>query len=119
MKRKILKHSIQAFTMAMVLTSCGIDSHMDESTITNEFKVYGNCGMCEKTIEGALNDLEGIDLADWDKNSKLLEVSYDSSQLDINTIKEKIAEVGYDTDTHRATDEAYSNLHSCCQYERP
>lgn len=116
---RLLKRSFQFIAIAVITIGCSSTISKNNTMVSQEIKVYGNCGMCEKTIEGALNNLEGIDLADWDKNSKLLEVSYDSSQLDINTIKEKIAEVGYDTDTHRATDEAYTNLHSCCQYERP
>jgi UDP-glucose 4-epimerase len=33
-------------------------------------------------------------------------------------IQQMIARIGYDTEKNKATDEAYNNLHHCCQYER-
>jgi hypothetical protein len=33
-------------------------------------------------------------------------------------VKKAVARAGHDTDVVKATEEAYSNLHSCCQYER-
>lgn len=92
-------------------------NHDDKETAT--FKVYGNCGMCEKTIEGALKDVKGIEKADWNKETKMIEVVYHSHDISLDEIKKKITAVGYDTEEHRATKKAYSNLPSCCQYERP
>lgn len=75
--------------------------------------------MCEKKIEGALSDVSGIKWADWDVETKELEVKYDPDVITLNEIKQHIADIGYDTDSHRATDEAYENLHACCKYDRP
>ena len=83
------------------------------------FTVYGNCGMCERTIEGSLKDVEGITLADWDTETDQMTVRFNPEKITLNTIKQKIADVGYDSDTHRAKEEIYNNLHGCCQYERP
>ena len=83
------------------------------------FTVYGNCGMCEKTIEGSLKDVEGVAFADWDKETDQMTVSFDPEVMTLDAIKQKIADVGYDSDTHRANDEVYSSLPGCCQYERP
>jgi copper chaperone CopZ len=82
------------------------------------FKVYGNCGMCETTIETALEQ-KGIYLADWDKESKMINVSFDSTKYQLEDIHHLIANAGYDTELERAPDEAYDSLHECCQYERP
>lgn len=82
------------------------------------FKVYGNCGMCETTIETALEQ-KGIYLADWDKETKMIQVSFDSTQYKLEDIHHLIANAGYDTDIERAPDDAYDSLHECCQYERP
>lgn len=86
---------------------------------TDTFKVYGNCGMCEKTIEGALKGVKGIDKADWNKETKMMEVVYHTHDISLDDIKKKIAEVGYDTEEHRASEKVYNNLPGCCQYERP
>jgi copper chaperone CopZ len=83
------------------------------------FTVYGNCGMCKRRIEGALKDLKGINSADWDSETKVLEVNYDASQTNMDEIQMQIAGVGHDTDKHQATTEAYDNLPGCCQFDRP
>ena len=100
----------------MILASC---SGGVENAKTETVKVYGNCGMCKKTIEGALSDKEFIQEATWDVSSKELTVVYDEKQVQIDDIKQLVANVGYDSDSHRASDEIYSKLHSCCQYDRP
>jgi copper chaperone CopZ len=86
---------------------------------TAQFKVYGVCGMCKRTIESALSKVAAVQYADWNVGNKMLTVSYDEKAISIDDIKAKVAEAGYDSDTHRATDEAYNNLHGCCKYERP
>ena len=74
--------------------------------------------MCKKTIEGSLVDVKGIYKADWSVEKKMITVQYDSTQVKLDDIHRKIAAVGYDTEKVKANDDAYTNLHSCCQYER-
>jgi len=96
----------------------------EQTTTTNDeaktetFKVWGNCGMCKTTIEKATNAVEGVSKAEWDKETKMIEVSFDESKTDLHKIHKAIANSGYDTEMHKATDEAYSGLPGCCQYER-
>ena len=73
--------------------------------------------MCEETIEGSLK-VDGVSDADWDKDSKLIKVSFDSTKISLDQIQKKIAEVGYDNDKYKADSTSYKNLHECCQYER-
>lgn len=83
------------------------------------FIVYGNCSMCEANIENALKDVDGIKIADWDMATDQLTVAYDQKQITLDQIKQKVADVGYDSDTHRAKKSVYKNLPMCCQYDRP
>ncbi|MBC8265813.1 MAG: heavy-metal-associated domain-containing protein [Flavobacteriales bacterium] len=89
------------------------------NTKTETFKVFGNCGMCERTIESSLANIKGIEKADWNKETKMMKVIFDEKQISLDEIKQKIAEVGYDTDKFRATEKVYNNLPGCCQYDRP
>ncbi len=89
-----------------------------EATKTETFKVYGNCDMCKEHIEGALKKKDGVLKKDWSPKTKMLTVTYDPSKITLTQIKQKIADVGYDTDEIHAKDETYSKLHKCCQYER-
>ncbi len=101
--------------MVIALMSAGLTFGQ---TKTEKFKVYGNCGMCEKTIEKAANGVEGVSTADWNKETKMMEVSLDTTKTKVANVHMAIADVGYDTKMHKATDEAYNKLPACCKYDR-
>jgi len=84
---------------------------------TEKIKVLGNCGMCKKRIETGLKDA-AITSAVWDKETKFLTVSYDSTKLNNEAIQQKIADVGHDTSKAKAKNEVYDKLPSCCKYDR-
>jgi len=86
---------------------------------TETFKVYGNCGMCKRRIEGALKGVKGVEKADWDKETKMIQVTYDPEIISLKEINQKIADSGHDTDEVKAKDKTYNNLPGCCQYNRP
>ena len=83
------------------------------------FKVWGNCEMCKTTIEKGVKSIEGLKNGKWNVASQKMVVKYDPSKTNLEEIKKAIAAVGYDTEEYRASDEVYSKLHHCCQYERP
>jgi len=80
--------------------------------------VYGNCKVCKNRIETAAKTLDGIATAEWNNETKILDVSYDKSKTKIRKISKVIAKAGHDTDMHKASNEAYNALHGCCQYDR-
>lgn len=88
----------------------------DEKEIT--FKVYGNCEMCEKTIEGSLKDNPAVSSVDWDTKSKMVKISYDPKKIKENELHKAIALSGYDTELETGNDQAYKGLHECCKYDR-
>ncbi len=113
MKRTMLTLAIAAF-----LVSCG-GQGPKEGEVKETFTVYGNCGMCKKTIEGSLNGVDGVSSAEWNMDNDKMTVIFDESTISLDDVKQKIASVGYDMDDVRADDEVYNKLHSCCQYDRP
>ena len=82
------------------------------------FKVFGNCGMCEKTIETAAKSVEGVEFADWDKKTKQIQVSFNFDKTNPDKIHKAIAKRGYDTEKLKADDTAYNKLPACCKYKR-
>lgn len=85
---------------------------------TEKFLVNGKCEMCEKRIEMAALSLEGVSKADWNKETKEINVTLDDSKTDVHKVHMAIAKVGHDTEMHKASDEAYNELPSCCKYDR-
>jgi len=84
-----------------------------------EFKVFGNCGMCEDRIENAATSVEGVNFADWDQETKIIKVNFDKLKTDLDKIHRTIAKVGHDTKLYKTDHEVYNNLHQCCKYDRP
>lgn len=85
--------------------------------MTTKFIVYGNCEMCKKRIEAAAK-IEGVTLADWDVDTKMLTLTFDPAKVKPRQVHQAVAAVGHDTDKERADDAVYAKLHGCCQYER-
>ena len=96
------------------ITSCA-------STIKNQktesYHVSGNCGMCENTIETAVN-VKGTSAVDWNRDTKLARISFDAKKTNSQEVLKKIALAGYDNDAFIAPDQTYSKLPGCCQYIR-
>lgn len=101
-------------TLLVAFTSCEAQI---KNTKTETVKIYGNCDMCEKTIEKAGN-LNKIAKVDWDTDSKMAILTYDSLKTNTNEILKRIALAGYDNDTFLAPNDTYSKLPECCQYDR-
>lgn len=83
---------------------------------TASFKVDGTCNMCKKRIENAAY-VKGVKRAEWDKQSKMLTVTYRSSKTSEQAIQESIAHKGHDAGAVKATEEDYKKLPDCCAYK--
>ena len=89
-----------------------------QSTVTKEsIKVWGNCGMCKKTIEKSAKDA-GATTAEWNEETHVLAVAYKPSKTSATKIQQAIAGAGYDTQDMTADTKAYDKLHGCCKYDR-
>ena len=101
-----------------VLLCCAIaTTSFSQKTKTDTFQVSGNCGMCETKIEKAAK-AGGATYADWDKDTKIITVKYNSTSSNPAKIQKSIADAGYDNVGVKATTEAYDKLHACCKYDR-
>ena len=110
---------LSAFLLCFLTINFSSGIAQTAETKTETFKVYGNCGMCKATIEGALKKKDGIIEREWNVKTKMLKVTYNPDEITLKEIKQKVADVGYDSDDVRAKEQTYKNLHGCCQYDRP
>jgi copper chaperone CopZ len=74
--------------------------------------------MCEKRVEKAATSLKGVTKANWDKETKMIEVTFDSKQNNIDDIHKAIADVEHGTEKMKAKDNVYNDLPGCCKYDR-
>jgi len=78
-------------------------------------KTSAQCEMCKKRIEERLNNEKGIKWANLDLLTKYVEVKYDPKKTNADKIRKAISEIGYDADSIKANEEAYSKLPACCR----
>lgn len=104
------------FIMITAFLCSGVFGLHAQSKVTKtEIRVFGNCGMCKQRIETAL-DQPGIKFAEWNTQTKVLEVVYNNRKTSEAQIHALIAGVGHDTDSVKAADEVYAKLPFCCLY---
>lgn len=132
MKKQILKVGTAVVILSSILTVQSVIGQETSTTITQEkqeelinasFTVYGNCGMCKKRIEKAALSVKGVKEANWDVETKVLsvkfsDITFGKNNYSINTVSEKIAAAGHDTQFNKASEDDYNALPGCCQYDR-
>jgi copper chaperone CopZ len=111
---KSISKILVAITVLLSFISCNAQI---KNAKTETVKIYGNCGMCEKTIEKAGN-LKKVAKVDWNVDTKMATITYDAKLTNQDAILKRIALSGYDSDKFLAPDNAYSKLPGCCQYDR-
>lgn len=108
---------------SIILMATGIllSTVMVQAQISNAkteiIKVYGNCVMCETTIEKAANKKK-ISKAGWNEETKMASITYDSKKTTLDAVLKNIALAGYDNQRFLAPDAAYNKLPGCCKYDR-
>ena len=112
-----MKNSFKNIMLAtFILLSIAVNAQIKNAK-TETVKIYGNCGMCETKIENAGN-IKKVAKVDWDQDSKMATLTYDTTKTNADEILKRIALAGYDSDKFLAPDDVYDNLHGCCQYDR-
>jgi membrane fusion protein, copper/silver efflux system len=81
-------------------------------------KVSGNCDLCKTRIETAAKSVTGVVSAEWSRETKLLDLQFDSTKTNPDIIQKTIADAGHDTEKFKATDEVYQKLPKCCLYRQ-
>lgn len=87
-------------------------------TLTKNVMVAGNCGMCEARISKAAKSVVGVSEIVWNKDSKMMKVSFDAGVTSLAAIEKAIAQSGHDTKNFKSQSSTYDALPACCHYER-
>ncbi len=116
--KDIKKHSMKTKMLTTLVAFLFSGMLMYGQSKTSTFEVWGQCGSCKARIEKAASSVDGVQTAAWNKDTKMMEVSYDASKTDLPKIESAIAKAGHDTPLQNATDDSYKSLPSCCKYER-
>src|SRR5215203_1615408 len=101
--------------IALFINSAAKSQSSNTKDKSTSFKVLGVCEMCKKRIEKALKT-KGVETADWDIDTKILSVVFDTTKITLDKIHVRIAEVGHDTELKQSNETTYKALPDCCHY---
>lgn len=111
-----IKHVIMTlFAFCCVITA---EAQTKNKNAKHTIEVNGNCDMCKKRVEKAALSIKGVKSAVWHIDHQDMHLIIDETKCSLDDVRKAIASVGHDTDTIKADDEVYKNLHHCCLYER-
>ncbi|GHU57007.1 hypothetical protein FACS189411_09280 [Bacteroidia bacterium] len=109
-----MKKVILLMVAVLFMATNGLSAKDTESTL----KVEGACSMCKSRIEKAAKSVKGVTTAEWNKETKVLKLAFDSDKAKLETISKTIAKSGYDTANDKASDKVYNALPECCHYRK-
>ena len=107
-----MKNKKHIFLVIIFLISLNSISQTKSAKIV----VDGVCMMCEERIEKKAIDVNGIKLADWNLENRVLKVVYNEKKITICEIHEFLGSIVHDTEKKIASNYAYALLDPCCQY---
>jgi len=114
MKSKV-KSIIMLTVIILSTTSFNYAQEKANGSEKATIKTSAVCGMCEKTIEDALNKQEGVLTAELNVKTAEVTVTYDSDKTTLDDVRKTISMIGYDADEMPADKTAYDALHGCCK----
>lgn len=99
-----------------VVMMLGVQLQAQDKNAKATIEVDGVCLMCKERIEKAAIKTKGVKSAVWDVQTHMLSLIFDERKTSLDTIHQRIADVGHDTEKVTATEEAYNSVHACCKY---
>jgi copper chaperone CopZ len=110
--------AVLVFTMTGITVQAQVQGDANKTALkTEQVNVSGNCDMCKARIEKAAR-MEGVTKAEWNKNTRIMTVTYNPAVVTLDTVQKRVATSGHDTEKYKADDQVYNNLPACCHYER-
>jgi copper ion binding protein len=92
---------------------------VDETAIEGEYVEINlptmQCNSCKKTIEKAVNKVDGINYVNVVVEDKIAKVKFDKSKTELGKIEDAITAAGYQANDKPEDKDAYNNLVDCCK----
>ncbi|HEU0137458.1 MAG TPA: cation transporter [Flavobacterium sp.] len=73
------------------------------------------CETCGQLFHDNMYKMTGVRMYEIDIEKNVITVYYDGSKINLDSIRKGIADLGYDADDVRATQEGFDKLDECCK----
>ncbi|WP_339611375.1 heavy-metal-associated domain-containing protein [uncultured Planktosalinus sp.] len=107
---------MRKIVLIVVIMMFGVQLQAQDKNAKATIEVDGVCMMCKERIEKAAIKTKGVKSAVWDVQTHMLSLIYDERKTSLDTIHQRVADVGHDTEKITATEKAYNSIHACCKY---
>ncbi|MBE2226276.1 MAG: cation transporter [Ignavibacteria bacterium] len=116
MKTKMIFKYLNLLLLMLLFFSFSLKAETTYDNRTEEILLPTiQCGMCKKTIEKAVNKVEGVISISVDVNEKKAIVVFDDTKTTLAAIESVISKSGYNANNKIANKEAYDKLDDCCK----
>lgn len=105
-------YSLAVMMIVIFISSCGTKGNKETS-----FQVRGNCEMCQERIVETLKEVKGVEKAEWNVDTKIAHVTFDSTITNTTELHKAVANVGHETNRVGVNAKAHADLPECCQKE--
>lgn len=112
----ILSSIFFLFSLSFLFAQDNSNTSKDTKIRTEKIEVAGTCSMCKKRIEKAAY-IHGVKRVEWNKDTKMLEVTYNTKVVTLEEIAKSIAAAGHDANGIHADEIVYKSLPNCCAYK--
>jgi len=99
------------FFLVLLIISC--NNNVREIQV----HVWGSCNLAKIKIDSAAK-LDGVEIASWNQETKLLTLKYDSTKVTLDNILKNVSLAGFDNERYFGDDYEYEKLPDSCKYER-
>lgn len=73
------------------------------------------CETCGQNFQANMLKMKGVKMYELNETAQTLTVYYNPKKTNLKTIREGIANLGFDADDVKANPEAYAKLDGCCK----
>ena len=101
-----------------IIITVALALNASAQTDTVKIKTSALCDMCKERIEHDLSFEKGVKSSIMDIETKKVTVVYNPAKTDAEKIRAAITKIGYDADSLKADEKAFSKLPECCQAPR-
>lgn len=102
-------------TTIFIINANAQTKQLNKKTVS--FKVSGNCEECKDRIEKSLK-LKFIYKANWNIETSVLKVSFDSVKITQKNIQQILVDIGHESNGFNVKNEVYDSLPECCKYTK-
>ncbi len=108
---------MKIFLMTLIMPVLLLLFSCKSNDVETQIHVWGVCDLAKQKIDSAAK-LPGVVKAEWDEETRLLTLKFDTTKTSLDNILKSVAMAGFDNERYFADDYSYEKLPDNCKYER-